>query len=228
MSDISWMGSQPKRSGNASALPGTGTNTVNSRLPSNGLSAKVNVDRIPVTLLTGSLGAGKKTLLNHWVSQPEMAGVAVLVNEFGEVGIDHHLVDALDNQMVLLASGCLCCSVQGDLVAALRQLSDRVAKREIAPISRVVIETTGLADPVPVLYTLMEEPFVCARYVCDAVVTVVSATQGLHQLEQHPESQRQVVAADRLLISKCDLSSSDEKARLEEAVKALNPHATMV
>ena len=186
------------------------------------------VDRIPVSLLTGFLGAGKTTLLNHWVNQPEMAGVAVLVNEFGEVGIDHHLVDKLDNQMLLLDSGCLCCTVQGDLVAALRKLSDRVARREIAPISRVVIETTGLADPVPVLYTLMEEPFVCARFVCDAVITVVSATQGLQQLNSHSESQRQVVAADRLLLTKCDLASTRQKDELVQAISALNPHAQRI
>lgn len=186
------------------------------------------VDRIPVTLLTGFLGAGKTTLLNHWMHQPGMAGVAVLVNEFGEVGIDHHLVDAVSDQMLLLDSGCLCCTVQGDLVAAFRKLSDRVARGEIAPITRVVIETTGLADPVPVLYTLMEEPFVCARYLCDTVIAAVSATHGMQQLSQNPECQRQVVAADRLLITKCDQASSAERAQLEDALAALNPQASRV
>lgn len=186
------------------------------------------VDRIPVTLLTGFLGAGKTTLLNHWMHQPGMAGVAVLVNEFGEVGIDHHLVDTVSDQMLLLDSGCLCCTVQGDLVAAFRKLSDRMARGEIAPISRVVIETTGLADPVPVLYTLMEEPFVCARYLCDTVIAAVSATQGLQQLDQHPECQRQVVAADRLLITKCDQASSTQRAQLEEALSTHNPQAERV
>lgn len=186
------------------------------------------VDRIPVTLLTGFLGAGKTTLLNHWMHQPGMAGVAVLVNEFGEVGIDHHLVDAVSDQMLLLDSGCLCCTVQGDLVAAFRKLSDRMARGEIAPISRVVIETTGLADPVPVLYTLMEEPFVCARYLCDTVIAAVSATQGLQQLDQHPECQRQVVAADRLLITKCDQASTTQRTQLEEALSTHNPQAERV
>lgn len=186
------------------------------------------VDRIPVTLLTGFLGAGKTTLLNHWMHQPGMSGVAVLVNEFGEVGIDHHLVDAVSDQMLLLDSGCLCCTVQGDLVAAFRKLSDRMARCEIAPISRVVIETTGLADPVPVLYTLMEEPFVCARYLCDTVIAAVSATQGLQQLDQHPESQRQVVSADRLLITKCDQASSTQREQLSAALQALNPQAEQV
>jgi len=189
---------------------------------------RVSVDRIPVTLLTGFLGAGKTTLLNHWMSEPDMAGVAVFVNDFGEVGIDHHLVDAVNDQMLLLDSGCLCCTVQGDLVAAFRQLSDRMARREIQPISRVVIETTGLADPVPVLYTLMEEPFVCSRYVCDTVITAISATHGQQQLQLHPESQRQVVAADRLLITKCDQASTVQKAQLETSLQALNPQADVV
>lgn len=181
-----------------------------------------------MTLLTGFLGAGKTTLLNHWMNQPGMAGVAVLVNEFGEVGIDHHLVDVVNDQMLLLDSGCLCCTVQGDLVAAFRKLSDRIARREIAPISRVVIETTGLADPVPVLYTLMEEPFVCSRYVCDTVITAVSATHGQRQLKMHAESQRQVVAADRLLITKCDQATTVQQAQVKDALLALNPQAQVV
>ncbi|ABM36476.1 CobW family GTP-binding protein [Polaromonas naphthalenivorans] len=189
---------------------------------------KAPVDRIPVTLLTGFLGGGKTTLLNHWVHQPEMAGVAVLINEFGEIGIDHHLVDTVNDQMLLLESGCLCCSISGDLVAALKTLFARSARREIAPITRVVIETTGLADPVPVLYTLMEDPFVRARYVCDAVVTVISATHGLTQLRDFTEARRQVVMADRLLLSKCDQATTPELERLENELRTFNPHATQV
>lgn len=191
-------------------------------------TAKAGVDRIPVSLLTGFLGAGKTTLLNHWIHQPGMAGVAVLVNEFGEVGIDHHLVDKLSDQMLLLDSGCLCCNVQGDLVAALKQLSDRSARGEIAPISRVVIETTGLADPVPVLGTLMEEPFVSARYVCDGVITAMAVTHGLAQLRDYAEATRQVVVADRLLLTKCDEASSAELAALSQALSQLNPHARQI
>ncbi|MDD8024690.1 MAG: GTP-binding protein, partial [Paracoccaceae bacterium] len=115
--------------------------------------------RVPVTLLTGFLGAGKTTLLNQLMQAPEMATAAVFINEFGEIGIDHHLVERIDEALVILDSGCLCCTVQGDLIAELKRLHDRMARREIAPVSRVVIETTGLADPMPVVRALMEDRF---------------------------------------------------------------------
>lgn len=181
--------------------------------------------RIPVSLLTGFLGAGKTTILNKLMKNPAMSGVALLINEFGDVGIDHHLVETIDESTVLLDSGCLCCSVQGDLIRALKELHLRSSKREIPPITRVVIETTGLADPVPVIYTLMEERFVAARFVCDGVLTAVDATHGYAQLSARQEAIRQVAMADRLLITKCDLVSSGDLSLLRTRLEELNPGA---
>jgi len=184
--------------------------------------------RIPVTLLTGFLGAGKTTLLNHLLRHPDMAGAAVLINEFGEVGIDHHLVDRVDETMMILDSGCICCSVQGDLVKALRNLAERSSRREIPPVSRVVIETTGLADPVPVVYTLTQERFVAARYRCDGVLTAVAATHAVGQLERHQEALRQVAMADRLLITKGDLATAADHSALDAKLTVLNPAAQRI
>ena len=184
--------------------------------------------RIPVTLLTGFLGAGKTTLLNHVLRQPDMAGAAVLINEFGQVGIDHHLVERIDETMIILDSGCICCSVQGDLVKALRNLSERSARREIPAITRVLIETTGLADPAPVICTLTQERFVAARYRCDGVITAVDATLALGQLDRHQEALRQVAMADRLLITKCDLAPGAGRAALDARLDQLNPGAARI
>jgi len=181
--------------------------------------------RIPVTLLTGFLGAGKTTLLNRLVAHPDMAGTALLINEFGAVGIDHHLVQRIGETMVLLESGCVCCTVRGDLVEALQQLHDRLARREIPDIRRVVIETTGLADPVPVVWTLMEQRFIAARFRCDGVVTVVDAGLGADQLDRHEEARRQVAMADLIILSKADLADRSAGERLSARLGALNPSA---
>jgi G3E family GTPase len=181
--------------------------------------------RIPVGLLTGFLGAGKTTLLNRLMGRADMAGTVLLINEFGEIGIDHHLVETLDEQTVILESGCVCCTMNGDLVEALKSLHERLSRREIGPIRRVIIETTGLADPVPVVNTLMENRHVAVRYVCDGIVTVVDATLGLGQLARHDEARRQVAIADVLLLGKSDLASRDDRARLTKALARLNPAA---
>jgi G3E family GTPase len=181
--------------------------------------------RIPVIVLTGFLGAGKTTLLNHVLADPQMARSAVLINEFGEVGVDHHLVEQVDETLVVLDSGCICCSVQGDFVKALKGLFQRALRREIAPIERVLIETTGLADPAPLIHVLMQEPFLAERYRCDGVITAVDATHADDQLDAHREAVRQVAMADRLLITKCDLAAEAQRVALAERLARLNPGA---
>ncbi len=169
----------------------------------------------PVTVLTGFLGAGKTTLLNRLLRDPALADAAVLVNEFGEIGIDHLLIEKLDDDTVLLPSGCLCCSLRGDLVRALENLEAR------AP-SRVVVETTGIADPVPLVQTLMSHPLLVARWRLDGIVTVISAVHGIAQMEEHPTALRQAAIAERIVVSKPDLA---DPAPLLARLAQINPAA---
>ncbi len=173
----------------------------------------------PVTVLTGFLGAGKTTLLNHLLRQPALVGTAVLVNEFGEVGLDHLLVEKLDDTTILLNAGCLCCTVRGDLARVLREMLPRARRDEI---SRIIIETTGLADPAPILTTLMTDPVAASAYRLDGIVTVVDAVNGLAHLDMQEEAVRQVAVADRIVISKSDLA---DPAPLRIRLRRLNPGA---
>ena len=180
--------------------------------------------RIPVSVITGFLGSGKTTLLNKLVRHPGMGKTAVIVNEFGEIGLDHELIEKSDENTILLGSGCLCCTVRGDLVNTLGDLSIRRLKKEVPPFEHVVIETTGLADPAPILHTLMSVPVV-GRYRLDNVVTTVDAVLGIETLAAHDEAVKQAAIADRLVVTKTDLSEEDESKALIEALRELNPAA---
>jgi G3E family GTPase len=180
-------------------------------------------ETIPVTVLTGFLGAGKTTLLNRLVKRPEMAGVAVLINEFGEIGLDHLLVEALDADTILLNAGCLCCTVRGDIARTLEGMRPRIAA---GLVRRVVIETTGLADPAPILHTLMQAPLVAAAFRLDGIVTLVDAVHGLAQLAGHEEARRQAAVADRLVLTKTDLAPDTHA--LMAALRRLNPGAPLL
>jgi G3E family GTPase len=185
-------------------------------------------ERLPVSILTGFLGSGKTTLLSRLLRHPEMGETAVIVNELGDVAIDHHLLRRVDERTILLPSGCVCCSLRGDLADELRDLLSRRTRGEIPAFRRVVVETTGLADPAPVLYTLLSEPVVQHHFEPEAVVTTVDALCALGQLEREPEFLRQAVAADRLVITKTDVVEREEAAPLAARLRRLNPTAPIL
>ena len=177
--------------------------------------------KIPVALVTGFLGSGKTTLVARLLQHPDMGETAVIVNELGEIGIDHHLLRRVDERTVLLPSGCLCCALRGDLADELRDLKARRDAGEIPAFERVVVETTGLANPAPIVSTLLSEPMVKHHFRLEAVVTTVDAQHGL----RHHESIGQAAAADRLVITKSDVA---DPAPVVERLRRLNPGATLV
>jgi G3E family GTPase len=189
------------------------------------VSEQPSNERIPVSVITGFLGSGKTTLLKHLLPQPAMADTAVVINEFGEVGLDHLLVENSSEDTVVLSSGCLCCSIRGDLVDTLRSLFMRRRKGSIPQFKRVVIETTGLADPAPVLHTLMQDPLVSECYRLDGVITTVDAVNGMDQLDRQMESVKQAAVADRLLLTKSDLTERPKLEALQDRLRKLNPAA---
>ncbi len=183
---------------------------------------------IPVFVVTGFLGSGKTTLLNRLVRHPGLADTAVIVNEFGEVGIDHLLVESSLENTVLLASGCLCCTVRGDLIDTLGDLAANRDAGEVPAFARVVIETTGLADPAPVLQTLMGEPTVTARYRLAGVVTTVDAVHGSGQLDEHPEPLKQAAVADVVVMTKTDIAPPNSVAALRARLRRISPVAPIL
>jgi G3E family GTPase len=187
---------------------------------------------IPFTVLTGFLGAGKTTLLNRLLTDPSLSDALVIINEFGEVGLDHLLIEKVDGDMLLMSSGCLCCTVRGDLITT---LEDALRKRDngrIKAFSRVIVETTGLADPAPVLHTIMHHPYLMLRFRLQGVVTVVDAINGSATLDSQEEAVKQVAVADRIVLTKTDLATTPEQIRavvdLRARLTALAPAARIV
>jgi G3E family GTPase len=186
---------------------------------------------IPLTLLTGFLGAGKTTLLNTLLTDPALKDTAVIINEFGDVALDHLMVERIDEEMMVLASGCLCCTLRGDLVTALEKLLRGLDNGRVS-FRRVVIETTGLADPAPILQTAMSHPYLVMRFRLDGVVTLIDAVNGLSTLDQHREAVKQAAVADRLVLTKSDLVDTPERGAAKDILiarlHALNPAAPIL
>jgi G3E family GTPase len=185
-------------------------------------------ERLPVVLVTGFLGSGKTTLLSRLLDRPELGETAVIVNELGEVAIDHHLLRRVDERTVLLANGCLCCTLRGDLADELRDLLSRRTRGEIPPFRRVIVETTGLADPAPVLNTILAEPVVKHHFEPGAVIATVDALNGEGQLDREAETLKQVVVADRLVVTKTDVAERHAVDGLETRLRGLNPAADVL
>jgi G3E family GTPase len=192
------------------------------------MSGKPEAQRIPVIVITGFLGSGKTTLLQRLLAFPELSDTAVLINEFGEMGIDHHLIQHVDEDLVMLANGCVCCTIRDDLGKAMRDLLERRLRGTIPSFARLVIETTGLADPVPIIHTLITEPVVDKAFRLTRIVVTVDAVNGETHLASQPEPAKQAAMADRIVITKTDLAPPAMVARLTARLRRLNPSAGIV
>jgi G3E family GTPase len=181
----------------------------------------------PVNLITGFLGSGKTTLLQRLLADPALADTAVLINEFGEVGLDHHLLERIDDTMVLLRSGCLCCTIRGELATAIKELQSRRERGDIPRFRRLVVESTGLADPFPILSTVQADPVLRHHFRLGNVITTVDAVNGLVQLGRQPECTKQVAVADRLVLTKTDLAEAEQACALVARLRRLNPSAPL-
>ena len=192
------------------------------------MALRDNADKIPVTVLTGFLGSGKTTLLRHLIRQPALCNAAVIINEFGEISLDHELVEKTDGDVIEIQGGCLCCTVRGDLIGALHNLLLKRSKGEIKAFDRVVLETTGLADPAPILHTLMSDPLAFNKFRLDGVVTTIDAVNGMATLDAHEEAVKQAAMADRILLTKLDLAGETPRTEIESRLKMLNPGCVVI
>ncbi len=187
----------------------------------------INSQPIPVIVVTGFLGSGKTTLLQRLLRQKRLVHTAVVINELGEIGIDHHIVRQISENVVLLPNGCLCCKVRDDLGITLRELLHQSLDRSVHPLERVIIETTGLADPIPIIHTLNTEPIVDEAFRLQSIVTTVDAVNSHTNLSQYPESLKQAGIADRLIITKTDIADLQQVASLHVRLRQINPAATI-
>ena len=178
---------------------------------------------VPVSVLTGFLGSGKTTLLRALLQQKKFANTAVLINELGDIGIDHLLVSHVSEELIVLEGGCLCCTLRGDLVKQLGMLWARRMSGELPTFSRVVLETSGLADPAPILATLLAHPELSEHFYVDGVVCTFDAEQGLHALEHHSECAKQLAVADRIVITKCDRVDAAKLATVQRELESCAP-----
>jgi G3E family GTPase len=184
-------------------------------------------DFTPVTLITGFLGSGKTTLLQRLLLDPALSDTAVLINEFGDIGLDHHLLERIDETMVMLQSGCVCCTIRGELSTAIKDLHSRRERGLLPPFRRLVIESTGLADPFPILSTVRSDPVLRHHFRLGNVITTVDAVNGARQLDAQPESIKQVAVADRLVLTKTDLATVEVVDCLTQRLRHINPGAPL-
>ena len=186
-----------------------------------------SADFTPVTLITGFLGSGKTTLLQRLLGDSALSDTAVLINEFGEIGLDHHLLERIDETMVVLQSGCVCCTIRGELSTVVKDLHSRRERGLLPPFRRLVIESTGLADPFPILSTVRSDPVLRHHFCLGNVITTVDAVNGATQLDAQPESVKQVAVADRLVLTKTDLATAEVTARLTKRLRHINADAPL-
>ncbi len=182
----------------------------------------------PLFVVTGFLGSGKTTLLNRMLRHPSLKDAAVLVNEFGDVGLDHFLVEKMDENTVLLESGCLCCTIRDDLKQAIIELNGKRERGEVPRYKRMIIETTGLADPSPIIFTLNSDTVIKHHYRLGSIITTVDAVNGLAQLKRHAESVKQASVADRIVLTKTDIATAADAKRLRAKIERLNPSAELI